>query len=85
MAQKTVGASPKVIVTTIVSGLIGVLIAVLNAVSANSDLLGSLPPMVQGLILVLIPPVVTWLAGYQAPPGTVVNDGTAPDSSRKVV
>jgi hypothetical protein len=26
----------------------------------------------QSLILVLVPPLVTWLAAYQAPPGTVV-------------
>jgi hypothetical protein len=70
--HETVGLSPKAIASTVVAALVGVLVTVLNAVSENPDLLGGLPVWLQSLILVLVPPLVTWLAAYQAPPGTVV-------------
>jgi hypothetical protein len=43
---------------------IGVLLAVLNAVLADSTILGSLPSALQTLILVVIPPIISFLSGY---------------------
>lgn len=46
--------------------LAGLAIAVLNAVAADSSLLGPLPGWVQAPLLALVPAALTWLAGYQA-------------------
>jgi hypothetical protein len=56
--------SPKVVVSTLVSLGASLLLAILNAVQANPDLLGSVPPVLQFLLLAIIPPLVTFLAGY---------------------
>ena len=69
---KTVGLSPKAIASTVVAALVGVVVTILNGVSENPDLLGGLPTWAQSLILLIIPPLLTWLAAYQAAPGTVV-------------
>lgn len=42
-------------------------VAVLNAVAAHSELLGSLPSLAQFAILAAIPPALTFFAGYAAP------------------
>ena len=44
----------------------GLAIALLNALQANSALLGGLSPTVQFLLIASIPAVITALAGYQA-------------------
>lgn len=41
-----------------------VVVAVLNAVGAHSEMLGSLPALAQFIILSAIPPIVTFAAGY---------------------
>ncbi|MCX4786455.1 holin [Streptomyces sp. NBC_01221] len=46
--------------------LAGIAIAVLNAVAADSSLLGPLPSWLQAPLLALVPTALTWLAGYQA-------------------
>lgn len=46
--------------------LAGLVIAVLNAVVADSSLLGPLPVWLQAPVLALVPAALTWLAGYQA-------------------
>ncbi|NWF31283.1 holin [Streptomyces sp. PKU-EA00015] len=46
--------------------LVGIAIAVLNAVAADSSLLGPLPAWLQAITLPLVPTALTWLAGYQA-------------------
>ncbi|MFE7360652.1 holin [[Kitasatospora] papulosa] len=46
--------------------LAGLAIAVLNAVVADSSLLGPLPVWLQAPVLALVPAGLTWLAGYQA-------------------
>ncbi|MEV6081101.1 holin [Streptomyces sp. NPDC052069] len=46
--------------------LAGLAIAVLNAVAADSSLLGPLPSWVQAPVLALVPAGLAWLAGYQA-------------------
>lgn len=57
----------KVTVATIAAFVVGVLIAILNAVQANPDLLGGLPTWLQSLLLVLIPTLATFGGGYLAP------------------
>ncbi|MET8478175.1 holin [Streptomyces clavifer] len=46
--------------------VVGLAIALLNAVAADSSLLGPLPAWLQAPILALVPTALTWLAGYQA-------------------
>ncbi|MFI0718933.1 holin [Streptomyces sp. NPDC021224] len=43
----------------------GIAVAVLNDIEADHSMLGSTPPWLQALILVLAPPLVTGLAGWQ--------------------
>jgi hypothetical protein len=68
----TVGASPKMIAATAVSTLVGIVVALLNALQANPNLFGDLPTPVQSLILVVVPPLLTGFAAYTASPGSVV-------------
>jgi len=70
-AVKTEGVSPKAIAATVVGALVGVIITTLNAMQTNPDLLGTLPTFWQSAILLVIPPVLTFLAAYQAGPGAV--------------
>lgn len=54
--------------TTSVMALAGsVGAAVLNAVAAHSELLGTLPALAQFVIIAAIPPAVTFLTGYASP------------------
>lgn len=54
--------------TTSLMTLVGsVGVAVLNAVGAHSELLGSLPALAQFIILAAIPPTITFLTGYVTP------------------
>ncbi|MFF5891173.1 holin [Streptomyces globisporus] len=46
--------------------LAGLAVAMLNAVVADSSLLGPLPAWLQAPLLALVPTALTWLAGYQA-------------------
>ncbi|WP_326764342.1 holin [Streptomyces sp. NBC_01591] len=46
--------------------LAGLAVAVLNAITADSSLLGPLPSWGQAPLLALVPAALTWLAGYQA-------------------
>jgi hypothetical protein len=48
----------------------GAVIAVFNAVTTNSSVLGGLPSWLQFLILTLAPTVVAWLGGYVTPSTT---------------
>lgn len=54
----------KVKASTVATVLASVAVAVLNGVAADSTLLGPLPAPVQAVILLLIPPLATFLAGY---------------------
>lgn len=67
----TIGISPKAILPTVVAGLVSIVIAVLNGVQANPDLLGALPTWLQSLLLLVVPPVIVFLSAYAAKPGTV--------------
>ncbi|MGW2090404.1 holin [Streptomyces sp. NPDC001880] len=55
----------KVKAASAASFLAGLAIAVLNAVAADSSLLGPLPSWLQAPALALVPAALTWLAGYQ--------------------
>jgi hypothetical protein len=59
----------KVIQPTAWSGLLGIVIAVLNGLAAGPGVLDSLsvPKVYQGLILAVIPPLVVLISGYVAP------------------
>lgn len=57
----------KVLVATAITGLAGLGGAMLNAFVGSSALLGSLPAWAQFLVVVLAPPLATFLAGYAAP------------------
>lgn len=76
----TDGISPKAIAATVVSAVVGIVVAALNAVQADPSLLGPLPVWVQGAILAVVPTLITFLAAYKAGPGVV---GT-PESSQDV-
>lgn len=56
----------KVIASTAASGAAGIGVAVLNDVEADHSLLGGTPAWLQALILVVVPPVVTFISGYRA-------------------
>lgn len=44
--------------------LASIVLAVLNTVLADSTILGNLSPFLQTLLIVVIPPVITFLSGY---------------------
>lgn len=69
-AVHTEGVSPKALASGVVGLLVGIAVAVLNAVQ-DANLLGGLPMTLQVLILAAIPPVLAFLASYQASPGNV--------------
>ncbi len=56
----------KVKAATGASLAVGVVIAVLNAVVGNANLLGPLPQWPQSVILALAPAALTFLSGWQA-------------------
>jgi hypothetical protein len=56
--------------------LVGLAVAFLNWAQGDSQLMGSLPPWLQALAVLVVPPVVTFLSGWKAShtprPDTVV-------------
>jgi hypothetical protein len=68
---ETVGWSPKMITATAVTTVVGIVVAVLNALQADPSMFGDLPTELQSLILVIIPPILTGIATYSASPGNV--------------
>jgi hypothetical protein len=68
---ETVGTSPKAIASGLSGLVIGVLVAVLDAVQGNVELLGGLPEWVQVVLLAAIPAVIAYASAYVAPPGEV--------------
>lgn len=45
---------------------VGVVVAFLNWTEANSQLLGSLPSWLQAAVTMVVPPLLTFLSGWQA-------------------
>lgn len=67
----------KVKAATSAATFVGLVIAVLNWAIGDSSLLGTLPGWAQALIVLVVPPLITFLSGYQAahtprPLGTVL-------------
>lgn len=62
----TPGVEAKVILSTVGSLAASVVVAILNAVLADSTLLGGVSPEWQALIIAAIPPVIVFLSGYAA-------------------
>jgi hypothetical protein len=62
----TVPIELKVIASTVATTAAGLAVATLNAVEADSSLLGPLPGWVQAPLIALVPSALTFLAGYQA-------------------
>jgi hypothetical protein len=56
----------KVKAATSAAFLVGLVIALLNWGVGDSSLMGSLPAWAQTLITLVVPPVVTFLSGWQA-------------------
>lgn len=57
----------KVSVASVVALLAAIAIELLNAFVANHSLFGDMNPVLQGILLVAIPPIVVFLGGYAAP------------------
>ncbi|HET6635229.1 MAG TPA: holin [Streptomyces sp.] len=56
----------KVKTATWAATLVGIAVTVLNALPGNSQLMGPLPAWLQAVITVVVPPLVTFLAGWAA-------------------
>jgi len=56
----------KVIASALASAGIGVAVAILNQVENDHALLGSVPAPLQSVILILLPPLASFLAGWSA-------------------
>ncbi len=56
----------KVKAATSAATLVGLVIAVLNWAVGDSSLLGSFPSWAQALVVLIVPPLITFLSGYQA-------------------
>ncbi|MFJ4852383.1 holin [Streptomyces sp. NPDC088730] len=56
----------KVTAATVMTFVVGLAVAVLNAVQADASLLGPLPSWLQAPLLALVPPALAFLAGYRA-------------------
>lgn len=56
----------KVIASTAAAAACGAGVAILNDVEADHSMLGATPAWAQSLILLVAPPLVAFLAGYQA-------------------
>ena len=68
----------KVKASAYVSILVGAVIALLNQGVGDAALLGSLPPVLQFIIVTLAPGVLAWLGGYVTPSKTsTVSDSYA--------
>jgi hypothetical protein len=71
----------KVIAATATTAAAGIGVAVLNDVENDHALLGSTPAWLQALILVVVPPVATFISGYQAKHTARSGDGSTPTSA----
>lgn len=54
----------KVTAASLVTLLASIAIALLNALQADSTILGSLPPAAQFVLIAVIPPLLTFAGGY---------------------
>lgn len=56
----------KVVASTAAAFAVSLAVSILNAVQDNHALLGSTPAVLQTIILIVVPTVVTFLGGYLA-------------------
>jgi hypothetical protein len=56
----------KVRVSTTASTVLGLVLAVMTWVQDSPDALGNLPKWLQGALLLVVPPLVTFVSGYLA-------------------
>jgi hypothetical protein len=56
----------KVIASTAATFAVSIVLAVLNAVENNHDLLGSTPSVLQTILIIIVPTIATFLSGYMA-------------------
>jgi hypothetical protein len=56
----------KVKAATSAAFLVGLAVALLNWAVGDSSLMGSLPAWAQALVTLVVPPLVTFLSGWQA-------------------
>lgn len=56
----------KVKAATTATFLVSLLLAVLNAVQADSSLLGPLPTWLQSVVIAVVPTAITFLSGWAA-------------------
>jgi len=61
----------KVIASTALTLMASIFYAVVNAVQAQPDILNGLPPWARFLVIAALPPLLTFLAGYQVPSNRV--------------
>lgn len=66
----------KVIVSTVVTFVASLVVALLNLLQAHHELLGSTPSALQFVILAVIPTAVTFLGGYLAKHTPRLPDGS---------
>jgi hypothetical protein len=71
----------KVAAATATTAAAGITVAVLNDVEADHALLGGTPAWLQALLLVTIPPMATFISGYQTRHTPRPGDTTAVPSS----
>lgn len=57
----------KVKSSTAMATIVGAVVTILNAAVGNSQLMGSLPSWLQGLLTLVGPPLAVFLAGFYAP------------------
>lgn len=66
-ANAPAGVETKVWASTVGALLAAAALAIVNGVTADSALLGSLPGWAQFVIILAVPPIVAFLSGYAAP------------------
>lgn len=56
----------KVTSATLAAVAVGIAVTVLNELPGNAQLLGPLPAWLQGVLTIVVPPLVTFLSGWAA-------------------
>lgn len=67
MTSKSAPVEKKVTAATLTAGGVGVILAILTWVQDNPGLLSGLPNWLEGLLYVILTPVMVYVAGYSAP------------------
>lgn len=65
--KQPVPVEHKVLSATAIAGIVGIAVAILNGLEANSQLIGFLPASVQAVVLAVVPGLLVLLGGYRTP------------------